>query len=150
MWFQLAILLCLPMVFAAKGPNGVVVKADLPFISCDVCERTVERIFQEVSKARKDKPIDELKITEIIESVTSSDNEAGEWMRHIDIIETTSKGKRYLSLVEPGGTAKCKNECATIAKSVQNLINEEIDVDELSALLWKNKLSSKEVQVRVV
>lgn len=137
------------VAIAAKTPAGVVVKEDLPLIACDVCERTVQRAYDEVQKARNtNKKIDELQISEIIESLAAPDTEAGEWMRQIDIIEATIKDRRYLSLVEPGGTSKCKNECTTIVKSCQDLLNEEIDIDELTSLLWKNKTSLKDLKVQ--
>ena len=63
------------------------------------------------------------------------------------IVEIMLKDKQYLNLIEPGGTGKCLNECATIAKSCQNMIHEDVDVDELSAFIWKNKLPVDEVQV---
>lgn len=136
------------VALAAKKPVGVAVKEDLPLIACDVCERTVQRAYDEVEKARSaNKKIDELQISELIESVALPDTEAGEWARQIDIIEAEIKEKRYLSLVEPGGTSKCGSECATIVKSCQNLLNEEIDLDELTSLLWKNKTSLKDLKV---
>lgn len=133
-----------------KRFSGVAVKDDLPHIACDVCERSVELVFEEVAKARStNKALNEMQITEIIEDLLSTVTERGEWMRRIDIIEATVKDKRYLSLVEPGGTSTCKNECASIAKSCQSLMNEEIDVDNLSTMLWKNKSSLSDVKVRV-
>lgn len=133
-----------------KEKGGSVVHGDLPFIACDVCERTVEVIMSAVDKARLSVPknkLDELHITEIIEGVINPAIEAGEWMRRIDIIDATIKDKTYLSLVETGGTSKCKNECTTIAKSCQTLMHEEVDIDELSALIWKNKSTLKDLKV---
>jgi hypothetical protein len=104
-----------------------------------------------VDKARLSVPknkLDELHITEIIEGVINPAVEAGEWIRRIDIIDATIKDKTYLSLVETGGTSKCKNECTTIAKSCQTLMHEEVDIDELSALIWKNKSTLKDLKVR--
>lgn len=44
--------------------------------------------------------------------------------------------------------SKCKEECVTIAKSCENLFENEIeDRDDLSAILWKNKMSADELQV---
>mmetsp|Transcript_73995 Transcript_73995/g.145227 ORF Transcript_73995/g.145227 Transcript_73995/m.145227 type:complete len:245 (+) Transcript_73995:29-763(+) len=125
-----------------KPHSGLVVKEDLPHVACDVCERTVEEIWKAVDIARSTKPkgkLDELEIIEIIEGISNPGTEAGEWMRRIDIFQTTVKDKEFLSLIEPGGTAKCLNECSTIAKSCQDLLGEQVDIDELASVLWKNK-----------
>jgi hypothetical protein len=149
--FALAMVVSFLCVCYSKEQGGKVMKEDLPHIACDVCERTVAEIFQAVELARSNKPkriIDELEILEIIESVSNPTNVTGEWMRRIDIIEATVKDKRYLSFIEPGGTSKCKNECHTIAKSCEMLLHEEVDADELSTLLWKNKAPLAELQVQ--
>ena len=138
------------VIVLGKERIGQVIKEDLPHIACAVCERTVTEIFNAVEEARGKKSkhiIDELEITEIIESVSNPKNELGEWMRRIDIVEILMKDKQYLNLIEPGGTGKCLNECATIAKSCQNMIHEDVDVDELSAFIWKNKLPVDELKV---
>jgi hypothetical protein len=145
------VVVCILCVCYSKEQGGKVMKEDLPHIACDVCERTVAEIFQAVELARSNKPkraIDELEILEIIESVSNPANVTGEWMRRIDIIEATVKDKRYLSFIEPGGTSKCRNECHTIAKSCQVLLHEEVDADELSSLLWKNKAPLAELKVQ--
>ena len=133
-----------------KPHSGVVVKEDLPHVACDVCERTVEEIWKAVDIARSTKPkgkLDELEIIEIIEGISNPGTEAGEWMRRIDIFQTTVKDKEFLSLIEPGGTAKCLNECNTIAKSCQDLLGEQVDIDELASVLWKNKTPVADLKV---
>ena len=133
-----------------KAKAGQVVKEDLPYIACDVCEASINELYSATQSARSLQPknkLDEVDIVVLIESICNPASTTGEWIRKIDIIESTLKDKRVLSLIEPGGLAKCGNECATIAKSCQNLLHEEIDADELSALLWKNKSSLDEVKV---
>lgn len=134
-----------------KAKVGQVVKGDLEYIACDVCEASVTELYGATENARSLQPknkLDEVDIVVLIESICDPMSITGEWIRKIDIIESTLKDKRVLSLIEPGGVAKCGNECATIAKSCQNLFQEEIDADDLSALLWKNKESSNELKVR--
>lgn len=133
---------CAALIAFGKPPSGKVIKGDLPHIACEVCERVVDELLQAVQNAKKNNPkgiVDELEIVEIIESITNPTKEGGKWIRKLDIIETTVKDKNFLSIVEPGGIAKCQNECATIAQSSQILLQDEIDADELSALIWKNK-----------
>eukprot|EP01032_Pedospumella_encystans_P021382 gene21382-24256_t len=136
----------------AKAKAGQVVKEDLPYIACDVCEASITELYSATQSARSLQPknkLDEVDIVVLIESICNPASTTGEWIRKIDIIESTLKDKRVLSLIEPGGLANCGNECATIAKSCQNLLHEEIDADELSALLWKNKSSLDEVKATV-
>ena len=43
---------------------------------------------------------------------------------------------------------KCESECKTIEKSCQDMLEDEVEVDDLSAYLWRKKsYSVKEVQV---
>ena len=43
------------------------------------------------------------------------------------------------------GASKCEHECKTIKKSCIDLIDEDVDRDDVSALLWKGKLSNEEM-----
>lgn len=141
---------CIVHTAQSKLPVGKVIKEDLAHISCEVCERVVEEIFLAIDNAKATKPrgvLDELNIVEIIESISNPSKESGEWIKKLDIIEATVKDKNYLSIIEPGGSAKCLNECTTIAQSSQNLLQNEIDADDLSALLWKNKESPATLKV---
>ena len=89
------------------------------------------------------------KQTKLIVIIIESKN--GEWIRKIDIIESDTKGKvgKTLNLVEPGGMSKCKGECKAIAKSCSSLLSEEADPDDLSAMLYKNKVKADKGEVRV-
>ena len=133
-----------------KSTTGKIIKEDLPSIACEVCERAVTELFKSVQTARESRPkhkLDELDVVELIEAVTNPTNSTGEWMRKIDIVESQEKGKTFLSLEEPGGTVKCTNECLTIAESSRKLFQDEIDADDLSALLWRNKVYLAGVKV---
>lgn len=128
------------------------VARDIPLIGCGVCEKVVSNIFIETDKARDAaayKKIEEIQIDEILDDVCKPDSPKGEWIRKINIAEKTQGQKSYLFLEEPGGSSKCERECGTIAQSCNNLLQEEIDRDELSALLWKNKITQKDLKDKV-
>lgn len=134
----------------AKSKVGQVVQEDLPHIGCDVCETSTSELYETVQSLRSLAPkgkLSEVDIVVLIEAICDPLSPTGEWIRKIDVIESTLKDKQFLALIEPGGKAKCGNECATLAKSCRNLFQEEIDADDLSALLWKNKVTPTELKV---
>ncbi len=57
---------------------------------------------------------------------------------------------KTLSLMEPGGMSKCKGECKAISKSCSLLTSEELDPDDLSAMLFKNKVKADKGEVSLV
>lgn len=65
----------------------------------------------------------------------------------MDITEKTNEKGLFLELSEPGGVSKCGEECKAITKSCNDLFNDDIDMDELTAMVWKNKKSAKEAKV---
>ena len=133
-----------------KSEPALLVKEDLPYIECEVCERVVTELVNKANQLRDDvqktkKPLEEFRIVEFMENMCQTENvTTGEWMRKLDIIETANAkygSGKYLKLMQPGGVAKCNSECATIAKSCQKLFDDEIDPDDLSSLLWKKVVS---------
>lgn len=125
---------------------------DLPYIACDVCTLSVKEIIAATSKLRESAPykkLTELQVSEVIDGICKpeDENDYGLWIRSFDIV-TKSDGKS-LALKKMDGYSKCDVECLTIAKSCDNLYNEEIDIDDLSALLWGNKYSSETVIAKV-
>jgi hypothetical protein len=138
------------VVASQNTKQGKVMKGDLPFVACSVCERATEELHNAVEKLRSisgKKPLDELQIIEIIDGISNNKIEAGEWLRSIDIVESTIKDKNFLNLLEPGGSSKCKNECETITYSAHKLFQDDLDASDLSAILWKNTLPLKSLQV---
>eukprot|EP01041_Mallomonas_annulata_P008351 gene8351-17207_t len=135
-----------------KKKERKVLAKDLPYIACDVCENTIQELYTKVTDLRKTAPynkLEEIQVLEEIEAVCKDDVSAGEWIRRLDIVEKKEKGKSTLALDEPGGFSKCESECATISLSCNNLLEEELDLDELSALLWKGKGSMSEIKNKV-
>jgi hypothetical protein len=133
-----------------EGPAEVI-KRDLKYIKCDVCERSFANLFEIVAdykKSQNKKALQEHEIQEIIENICKPSNTTtGKWIRSLDIQEVTSSKKKYLLLAEPGGFAKCHSECLTIAKSCEDLFESEIDVDELSSEMWKGTLTTDDAHV---
>lgn len=125
---------------------------DLKHIGCDVCNRMVGELHESVAEARKAAPynkISEEDIQDKIEGICKADEKSGEWIRALDIVsKTTAKGE-FLELSTPGGISKCKEECNVIVESCNSLLEDEVDADDLSGIIYKNKLSRKELKSKV-
>lgn len=149
----ISILIVISSIKTKSDSGGkVYTKEDIPYIGCQVCERTIAELFLAANAARETKPkkkLSELDIIVLIEGINNPKNQTGEWIRKLDIKEVFDKGKRYLSLVEQGDLSKCKVECLTIAESSRRLLQDEIDADDLSALLYKNKVTVEEAKVLI-
>lgn len=70
----------------------------------------------------------------IVEGTCDPGTKYGDWIRHLDIIES----KDTLKLQEHTVQGKCREECKTIEKSCAQVIG-DIDTD-VSEILWHNKL----------
>lgn len=126
------------------------VNSDLPYIACSVCERLAKELYQQIEQLRADAPykkLEEIQVIETLDGVCKEDEKPGEWIRRQDVVEHLENGKARLELAEPGGVSKCGSECATISKSCSSFLEDEIDKDDLSALLWKGKQELKDLQV---
>jgi hypothetical protein len=148
----LALVCCLVI---GQGPppaaTGKVVKEDLQYIKCEACERGVLELYNAVQRARSKAPnknLPEVHIVELIEAIGNPKNVSGEWIRRIDIVESLDMGKKFLVFEDQADMGKCVNECTTIAQSLQDLFQEEVDADDLSAILWKDKIELEDLQVR--
>ncbi|KAJ1419347.1 hypothetical protein B484DRAFT_137288 [Ochromonadaceae sp. CCMP2298] len=149
----LALVCCLVI---GQGPppasTGKVVKEDLEYIKCEACERGVLELYNVVQRARSKAPnknLPEVHIVELIEAIGQPKNVSGEWIRRIDIVESLDKGKKFLVFEDQADMGKCVNECSTIAQSVQDLFQEDIDADDLSAILWKDTIELEDLQDKV-
>ena len=70
-------------------------------------------------------------------------------IRKLDITEKKNDKGTLLELTKPGGVSKCGEECKTITKSCEELFGEDVDIDDLTAMIWKNKKTAKEAKVAV-
>ena len=129
-------------------------KEDLKYIGCEVCEKMVSGLKTFLDDVRENSPrkvLSELQVMEALDYVCNPHNVSGPgvtWIRKIDIVEKKSNGLSYLKLVEPGGTSKCGSECLTVAKSCQDMMDNELDADDLtSAFLKKTKFTIADLQV---
>lgn len=126
------------------------IKIDSELISCDVCNNMIESLYKQVENKKEILPykkIDEENIQNIISNICSNNKVEGEWIRKLDIIHKKIEKGQILELIKPGGLSKCGEECKTITKTCELLLDESIDPDDLSVLLWKNKLSVKDAKV---
>ena len=133
-----------------KKAKPKVLKDDLQYVACDVCKRTVSQLHNQSSHLREAaayKKLDEIRISELMDNICNPEVESGYWIRKIDIVLDGST--KLLELKDHDGISKCKEECATIARSCEILIEDDIDRDELSAILWRNKVDLSELQVEL-
>lgn len=147
-------MLCLLAAAAAAKKPKTAQRGDLPGIACDTCTMAMEALFGEVKQLRADAPynkLEELSIQNAIESICKSDDATGEWIRHVDIVtKEKNDGKSYARLEVPGGISKCETECLTVTRSCEDLFENEIDQDDLSAVLFKNKHSLERLTVHTL
>eukprot|EP01038_Epipyxis_sp_PR26KG_P004430 gene4430-6265_t len=123
---------------------------DLPFIACEVCRYAVNELVSKINEERLLHPkhkLDETRIAELIEGLCESEA-ADSWIRKLDIV-SNSNGE--VTLVGPGGIAKCNEECSSISRSCTHLLDNEIDPDDISSLFWKlaGSLTVSEAQERI-
>lgn len=149
-FFVVGILICVEYGLSAPAP-AVVSKEDLKYIGCEVCENMVDALKNILDDLKEKSPtgrLGELVILDTIEQICNPQNETGLWIKKHDIIESNNKGLSYLKLVRPGGVSKCDDECATIAKSCQNMFDNEIDLDDLSVVFIKKaSFNTRDMQV---
>lgn len=128
-----------------------ILKADLPFISCDVCTKAINNIWNLVNYAKRNiKKFEEIIIVDSIENTCNPKNlTSGKWIRLQDIAEEKTSGGKYLRLIETDGQSVCEEECNTIAKSCQLLFDEELDDYDLSTIIWKNQETLESLQQKV-
>ena len=126
---------CCYFAFGKNSQTPKLMKEDLPYIACGVCNRTAESIFNVLFTNEKRIRINEARIEEVLENVCQPEAEIGKWIRHLDIVEK----QKFLQLESPGGISKCENECTTISKSCELLIKEEFEMDDIILFVWKNK-----------
>jgi len=141
-------------------------KRDLPGVGCASCTATAyvlhdfvsqmytalaeeNRAGKQNSPRFKKRKLDEGEITEVLDSVCDPDTENGEWIRHYDIVEVpVAEGdpRKTLSIEWHEEAGKCGVECRTLVLSCQRLVEEEVgDRDDLQEVLYKNKLSPKDM-----
>ena len=130
-----------------------IMREDLPHIGCSVCKAAVEEMHLIISERREKAPykkLDENQIVDVMDSICDPDSPEGGWIRAIDVVEEKQSGRRFLEFETPGGMGKCQKECRTIARSCNDLLEEDLDRDELSPILYKNTIKNpQELQEKV-
>lgn len=140
-------LLLLGGVLGASTDTGVI-KEDLKHIKCDVCKTVANTLWNSISEMVKDLPpgkkhVEEIEIIEVLDTVCNPENSTvGDWMRRLDITVREDGNTKHVVVVEPGGKAKCGAECATMAKSCNTLLEDDLDSqDDVLAALYKRKMT---------
>ncbi len=127
-------------------------KIDSSLIACDVCQQMIEALYQSAQEKRLGAPYQKLgegEVQDIISSICKTDNANGKWIRSLDILQKKTEKGLVLELNRPGGLSKCGEECQTISKTCNMLLDDNIDPDDLAVLVWKNKISLKDAKVSI-
>ncbi|XP_074565332.1 uncharacterized protein LOC141821857 [Curcuma longa] len=115
---------------SSKKPHAAARKGDIPFIKCQVCEKTAYQIIQQVKKKEAQispKKVSEFQIIEIAENICNLKKEEADWILQIDLVEKGDK----LELVEQGVEGLCNSECKTIERACQEIMGySDTDVAE--------------------
>lgn len=143
----------LSSIFFLLLGSALVLAADttpLQHIGCDVCEHAIVELHHLVADERSKAPykkLDEDNIQTIMEGLCKPDTPYGKWIRTLDIVPESVNKKTMLRLTSPGGLSKCKKECSLIATSCENLLENDIEFDDLSTMLWKGQVSAEKLKV---
>ena len=120
------------------APKAII--SDLPLIACDVCKQVMTELYTMTDNLKEEltgkQKLEEIKISDAMDNVCDEAQDAGIWIRHMDI--TKSGGTVIMKGME--GVSKCQEECLTIKRSCNDLIEEDVDRDEVSGLLYKGKM----------
>lgn len=138
----LYISLCLAQ--KGKGKEKSFVREDLPYVACEVCQNVVDEVYHLASLAKSTAPyqkLEEIQVLDILDDICDVESKRGSWLKEVDIIEEKKQGNTVLKIVRPGGKSKCNEECLTVQKSCQILLDDELDRDDLSVLFWRNSTS---------
>lgn len=127
-----------------QEPKAAAVKADIPYIKCQVCEAFVKQAINVTKRLREaataSKKLDDGDILDALEALCKVDSDSGDWITHYDIVEDGSK----LKLVDTEKVGKCKTECRTIARACEE-VQDNIDLTELSEALYHGKKSRSQL-----
>ncbi|GIL97412.1 hypothetical protein Vretimale_3063 [Volvox reticuliferus] len=127
------------------GPKRPKTKApvnrdDIKYIKCKVCEamaKEARNVVKELGELAGAKKINEADILERLEKMCNPDLNEGDWIAMYDIV----KEGDILNLKDTGMVGRCKSKCRTIARTCE-LIAEDLDLTDLSAMLFKGKKRS--------
>lgn len=122
----------------AKISNEIF-KDDLPYIACDVCKLIADYThsiaqMQHVQSKEGD-------MADFLGSICVPSQFNGRWLQEVHIEEKQVSGGIQLTVVKPGGMSYCNNDCRTVARSCDRLLNEELVLEDISAFLWKGRKS---------
>ena len=155
-----------------------VIKEELAYLSCDVCERLVVEGFAIGDTLREGVEytgaIGEGDIVEKLQIMCMPKEPEGRWLSRLDIVESKrtdleandefgsvilgsskkgflskAKENNYLVVRDWGMRGHCKEECVTLAKACQNLIDEVVDMDKLGVEVWKGAAVSAKIRGKV-
>ena len=150
-------------------------KADLACIKCDVCEIVASELWRAAASQRAAAPMTTLKsrpgqaarrastfseddVNTLVTAVCNRRKEAGEWLWHVDLVETASldgegsawrplskrekaSSRNFLQVYRTqrgGQIRKWDRESATVKRSCDLLLDEDVgDVEDLVISLWK-------------
>ena len=121
-------------------------KADIPLLSCQTCELTVNELLGVVASkkaaAGPAKKLTEGDVIEIMEGICDPDTDDGDWLSRLDIEVESGK----LQIVDMGVPGECQEQCRTIARSCHETM-EAADLGVVSEAIWKGAKRAQVTQL---
>ena len=120
------------------------VASDVKYIRCETCRALVTALHERMAALKKSKHhrLDEDSVQSKIEMACQPQEEEGEWLRYLDMVEsdTPDAADRFLRLERQRLDGPCEKECATIRLACSKLLEEGWE-NELGEALWEGSMS---------
>ncbi|KAL4458892.1 hypothetical protein ABPG75_013757 [Micractinium tetrahymenae] len=124
---------------AQRGPPKAHPRlADIPYIQCQVCELLAKNAWKQVKEMMKaaspSNKVDEMKIIEKMEKITTAWRPEGEWIAKLDLVEEGDT----LAVKEMDQVGNCGIECKTVERAAEQIVGEH-DTDIAETLFTGRK-----------
>jgi len=129
------------MMKSAVGKKPMRLTKSEPYLKCEVCRLATEHIWSEVEAAAKASPygkIGEIEIGRMVDSICDADDDLGDWITYLDIVQ--DKPSEPLELKKQEYLGECRRECTTLAHACKVVFEEHReDMTEMLYKHWRPK-----------
>ncbi|CAE7368832.1 unnamed protein product [Symbiodinium natans] len=122
---------------AAVGKKPTRLAKSEPYIKCAACKLAANEAWLQVAQKAAELPagtLGELAIDEVLDGICDPDDNGGEWMTHIDVVQ--KEVSDILTLENKGELGECRRECNTIAHACRAVFDEHRE--DMTEMLYKN------------
>ena len=125
------------------------VEEDVPYVQCETCHQLVKELVRRVEERKsrlKKTKLKEFEVLEMLEGICTPMEGTGDWISEFDIVEKDDK----LILERKNSPGYCEEECKTIAKACQNILDlMDAELSEMVYLAkpgYEDKICSKMIK----